>query len=81
MWKLIHFSLALYKMGIAKQCRPRSDAAEQGVWSESILFALSAEIPISVSFSFQIRLWVMETKAKYNISRTTCGYQFVFIET
>ena len=25
--------------GLSKQCRPRSDAAECGIWSGSILFA------------------------------------------
>ena len=29
-----------------KQYRPRSDAAERGVWSRSTLFALNTEIPI-----------------------------------
>ena len=36
---LTHLSLASYKMDIGKQCRPRSDAAERGVWSGSTLSA------------------------------------------
>ena len=43
---LIHISLASYKRDICKQCRPRSDAAERGVWSGSTLFALSSDISI-----------------------------------
>ena len=39
------FILASHKMEIDKQCRPRSDATERGVWSGSTLFALSPEIP------------------------------------
>ena len=34
-----HLCLAYYKRDIYKQCNPRSDAAERGVWSESTLFA------------------------------------------
>ena len=33
-----------HKKEIGKQCRPRPDAAECGVWSGSTLFALSSEI-------------------------------------
>ena len=40
-----HLSLASYKRDTDKQWRPWSDAAERGVWSGSILFALSSEIP------------------------------------
>ena len=40
---LTHISLASYKRNIGKQCRPRSDATERGVWSGSTLFALSSE--------------------------------------
>ena len=31
------------KRNIGKQCRPRSDAAERGIWSGSTLFALTLE--------------------------------------
>ena len=41
---LTHISLASHKKDIAKQCRPRSDAAERGFWSGSTLFASSSEI-------------------------------------
>ena len=43
---LTHFSLASHKRGIGKQCRSRSDAAERGVWSGSILFVLGTGISI-----------------------------------
>ena len=33
-----------HKRGIGKQCRPRSDAADRGVWSGSTLFASSTGI-------------------------------------
>ena len=36
-----YISLASHKKDTDKQCRPRSDAAEYGVWSGSTLFALS----------------------------------------
>ena len=37
---LTHISLAfLFFWDIGKQCRPRSDAAERGIWSGSSLFA------------------------------------------
>ena len=36
---LTHISLASHLWGIGKQCRPRSDTAERGVWSGSSLFA------------------------------------------
>ena len=42
---LTHLSLASHKKDIGKQCKPRSDAAERGVWSGSTLFALNSEIP------------------------------------
>ena len=38
-WCLTHISLASHLWEICKQCRPRSDAAERGVWSGSTLFA------------------------------------------
>ena len=38
---LTHLSLVSHKRDISKQCRPRSDAAERGVWSGSTLFVLS----------------------------------------
>ena len=41
---LTHLSLASHKRDIGKQCRPRSDATEWGVWSGSTLFALISEI-------------------------------------
>ena len=40
---LTHLCLASHKWGIGKQCRPRSDAAERGVWSGSTLFAIRLE--------------------------------------
>ena len=40
---LTHLSLASHKRDIGKQCRPRSDAAECGIWSGSTLFALISE--------------------------------------
>ena len=36
---LTHINLASHFWDIGKQCRPRSDAAERGVWSVSSLFA------------------------------------------
>ena len=44
---LTHLSLASHKRDIGKQCRPRSDATERGVWSESTLFALNAGISVN----------------------------------
>ena len=44
---LIHLCLASYKRDIGKRCRPRSDAAERGVWSGSTLFAFSTGISIN----------------------------------
>ena len=41
---LIHLCLASHKRGIGKQYRPRSDAAERGVWSGSKLFAINTGI-------------------------------------
>ena len=38
--------LASHERDIGKQCRPRSDAAERGVWSGSTLFALTTGISI-----------------------------------
>ena len=35
---------AFEKTGLSKQCSPRSDAAERGVWSGSILFAIHPTI-------------------------------------
>ena len=43
---LTHISLASHKRDIGKQCRPGSDAAECGISSGSILFALSSETSI-----------------------------------
>ena len=43
---LTDLCLASHKRDIGKQCRPRSDAAERGVWSGSTLFAISLEISI-----------------------------------
>ena len=40
---LTHLCLASHKRDIGKQCRPRSDAAECGVWSGSTLFAITLE--------------------------------------
>ena len=39
--------MASHKRDISKQCRPRSDAAERGVWSGSTLFALSTGISVN----------------------------------
>ena len=44
---LIYFCLETPYMDIVKQCRPRSDAAERGVWLVSTLFALSTWISIN----------------------------------
>ena len=41
---LTHLSLASHKGDTDKQCRPRSDAPECGVWSGATLFALNSEI-------------------------------------
>ena len=41
---LTHCSRETRKRVIDKQCRPRSDAAERGVWSGSALFANSLAI-------------------------------------
>ena len=43
-----HLCLAFHKRDIGIQCRPRSDAAERGVWSGSTLFALSTWISINM---------------------------------
>ena len=43
-WLSIHCSLETTKRVIGKQCRPRSDATERGVWSGSPLFANSSTI-------------------------------------
>ena len=47
LWSLLwltHCSLETSKRVIGKQCRPRSDAAECGIWSGSPLFANSSTI-------------------------------------
>ena len=43
---LTHLCLASHKWDIGKQCRPRSDAAECGIWSGPALFAVSTGISI-----------------------------------
>ena len=43
---LTHLCLAFHKRDIGKQCRPRSDATEHGVWSGFTLFALITGISI-----------------------------------
>ena len=43
---LTHISQASHKRDLCKQCRPRSDAAERGVWSGSTLFALRMGISL-----------------------------------
>ena len=43
---LTHLCLASYKWDIDKQCRPRSDATERGVWLGSTVFALSTGISV-----------------------------------
>ena len=37
-YELTQLSLASQKRDIGKQCRPRSDATERGVWSGPTLF-------------------------------------------
>ena len=46
---LTHLNLVSHKRNFSKQYRPRSDAAERGVWSGSTLFALNTEIYIKHS--------------------------------
>ena len=41
---LTHCSRETHEKVIGKQCRPRSDTAERGVWSGSPLFANSLAI-------------------------------------
>ena len=41
---LTHLSLASEERDFGKQCGPRSDAAERGVWSGSTLFTLSTKL-------------------------------------
>ena len=41
---LTHCSLETPKRVFGKQCRPKSDATEHGIWSGSPLFANSATI-------------------------------------
>ena len=43
---LTHLCLASHKRDTGKQCRPRSDAAERGVWSRSTLLAFNTGISI-----------------------------------
>ena len=43
---LTHLCLASCKWDIDKQCRPRSDTVERGVWSGSTLFGLSTGISV-----------------------------------
>ena len=43
---LTHLCLASYKWDTGKQCRPRSDTTECGVWSGFTLFALSRGISV-----------------------------------
>ena len=40
---LTHLCPGPHKRDIGKQCRPRSDAAERGVWSGSTLFVITLE--------------------------------------
>ena len=51
MYILTHFSRDTPKRVIGKQCRPRSDAAEHGIWSGSTLFALNKGISIKHSYN------------------------------
>ena len=46
---LTHLCSASHKRDIGKQCRPRSDAAQRGVWSGSTLFALGSGITLKQS--------------------------------
>ena len=49
---LTHLCLESHKSGmIGKQCRPRSDAAERGVWSESTLFASDTELSLKDGYN------------------------------
>ena len=41
-----HLCLVSHKMDLGKQCRPRSDAADCGIYSGSKLFAFRTEISI-----------------------------------
>ena len=43
---LTHLCIVSHKRAIGKRCRPKSDAAEHGVWSGSSLFALGTGISI-----------------------------------
>ena len=47
--RLTHFSRKTPKRVICKQCRPRLDATECGIWSGSTLFALNTGISIKHS--------------------------------
>ena len=42
--RLTHLSVASHKRDIGKQCGPRSDATECGIWSGSTLFASRLEM-------------------------------------
>ena len=48
---LTHLCLASHKWDISKQCRPRSDAADRGVWSGSTRFALTTGISIKHGYN------------------------------
>ena len=48
---LTHFSQETAKRETGELCRPRSDAAECGIWSGSVLCALNTGIPIKHSYN------------------------------
>ena len=65
---LTHLCLASHIRGIGKQCRPRSDAAECGVWSGSTLFTLN--IGISVEHGNNIKKKKQKQKNKQKKTET-----------
>ena len=54
---LTHLCIASYKRVICKQCRPRSNAAERGFWSEFTLFAVTLE-SFNNKSKFYITFWL-----------------------
>ena len=66
MWKqpLTHYGLKTPKKIISTQCRPRSDAAECGIWSVSALFAL---------FANSSTIFLTYLKLKLESSNIYCG--------
>ena len=79
---LTHCSLETPKRVIGKQCRPRSDAAECGVWSASALFANDSSTIFlyeshcltylkSKSFFFQYFVWQSSFSLQWGKSNRT----------